>query len=166
MDVIFEDMPFVLIYIDDLIIASDDLEEHAQHVAKVLERLNHVNLRVNKKKCMLAYDKLVVLGNKISQEGQQVATEKLLRMDQWKKPINLKMLQSQLGFLNYFRGYVPAYSRIMAPIEALRNKGDKFQWRPEHSEIFNRIRQILETEILLVAPDYSRELFVATDASK
>jgi hypothetical protein len=38
MDVIFEDMPFVLIYIDDLIIASDDLEEHAQHVAKVLER--------------------------------------------------------------------------------------------------------------------------------
>ena len=83
MDVIFADMPFVLVYIDDLIIASDSYEQHRIHVLEVIRRLNSVNLRANRKKCLLAYDKLVVLGNLISEEGQQVARDKLLRMDKY-----------------------------------------------------------------------------------
>ena len=76
------------------------------------------------------------------------------------------MLQSQLGFLNYFRGYIPAYSELMAPIEALRKQGNNIKWLPEHSAVLAKVRKILESEVLLVAPDYTKELFVATDASK
>ena len=166
MDRIFTDMDFVLVYIDDLIVASDSHEEHARHVQAVIERLNEVNLRANKDKCLFAYDKLVVLGNTISQEGQQVAVEKLLKMDSWQTPTSLKMLQRQLGFLNYFRGYIPKYSHLMAPIEELRSQGNKIKWLPEHSAIMAKVRSILEHEILLAAPDYSKPLFVGTDASK
>lgn len=56
---------------------------------------------------MLAYSKIVVLGNMISAKGQQVAVEKLVKMDTWSPPKSLKMLQSQLGFLNYFRDFIP-----------------------------------------------------------
>ena len=87
-------------------------------------------------------------------------------MEHWSTPTTLKMLQSQLGFLNYFRGYIPCYSHLMAPMEKLRERNGKIEWSEEHSRIFSRIREILETEILLVAPDYTRELFVGTDASK
>ena len=166
MDWIFRELPYVQIYIDDIIIASDSYEEHIVHTKTVLERLNSVNLRVNREKCKLAYDKMVVLGNVLSEEGQQVAVGKLLKMESWTKPSNLKMLQRQLGFLNYFRGYVPCYSHIMAPIEKLRERDNIIEWAEEHSKIIVRIRNILETELLLVAPDYTRPLFVGTDASK
>jgi transposase InsO family protein len=166
MDRIFQDMTFVLIYIDDIIIASDSLEEHTRHVKKVLDRLNEVNLKVNKEKCMIAYLKLVVLGNIVSEEGQQVALDKLIKMDDWKNPVNLKMLQRQLGFLNYFRGYIPNYSHIMAPVEQLRLEGNSIKWTDKHSSIMQKIRQMLATEVLLEAPDYSKPLYVGTDASK
>ena len=166
MDRIFSDMPFVLIYIDDLIIASESHEEHAQHVQQVLKRLNEHNLKANRDKCLLAYDKLIVLGNTISEEGQQVAAGKLVQMDTWKTPTTLKMLQRQLGFINYFRGYIPRYSHLMAPIERLRTQGNKIEWKEEHTAIMRRVRSILETEILLAAPDYTRRLYVGTDASK
>ena len=166
MDRIFHDMPFIMIYIDDLIISSDTHEEHIRHVKQVIDRLNEVNLRVNRSKCLLAYDRLVVLGNMISEEGQQIALGKLLKMDTWANPSNLKMLQRQLGFLNYFRGYIPNYSKLLAPIEELRTQGNNIKWKEEHTQIIRKIRRILETEILLVAPDYSRSLYVATDASK
>jgi len=115
---------------------------------------------------MIAYDKMVVLGHVLSEEGQQVAVEKLLKMGTWTAPTTLKMLQSQLGFLNYFRGYIPCYSHLMAPVEKLRELNGNIAWKEEHNEIFRRIRKILETEILLVAPDYTQPLFVGTDASK
>jgi hypothetical protein len=113
---------------------------------------------------MIAHDKMVILV--LSEEGQQVAVGKLLKMESWTNPTNLKMLQRQLGFLNYFRGYVPCYSHIMAPIEKLREKDNRIAWTEEHSRIMARVRNILEMEILLVAPDYTRPLFVGTDASK
>ena len=108
MDWIFRDLPFVQIYIDDIIISSSSFVEHISHTKQVLERLTSVNLRVNRKKCMIAHDRMVILGNVLSEEGQQVAVGKLLKMESWTNPTNLKMLQRQLGFLNYFRGYVCA----------------------------------------------------------
>jgi hypothetical protein len=54
----------------------------------------------------------------------------------------------------------------MAPIEKLRERDNIIEWTEEHSKIMVRIRNILEIELLLVAPDYTRPLFVGTDASK
>jgi transposase InsO family protein len=163
---IFADYPFVFIYIDDIIVASDSFEDHVKHVKKVFEVLNEFNLRANVNKCQIAFDRIIILGNEISSEGIRIAKAKLLKMDTWKNPVNLKMLQSQLGFLNYFRDYIPGYSKLLAPIEALRSQGDKLQWLPAHTLIMEKIRNILETEILLQFPDFDLKFYVGTDASK
>ena len=113
---VFEDMPFVTVYVDDIIIASDDYSSHMKHLKKVLERLNNKNMRANIDKCKFAYSKIVILGNEVSSEGIRPCVEKLVKIDSWQPPTTLKMLQRQLGFLNYFREYIPKYSTIMAPI--------------------------------------------------
>ena len=115
---IFEDIPFFMVYIDDIVIASDSYADHLRHVRMVFQRLNQVNLRVNLDKCVFAQDKLIILGNEVSREGIRPAVEKLLKMDHWESPKTLKMLQRQLRFLNYFRDYIPKYAEILAPIQA------------------------------------------------
>lgn len=162
----FHDMPFVMVYVDDIIIASDGFSEHESHVRQVIRRLNELNLRSNWDKCMLARDRLIILGHEVSDDGIRPCVEKLVKMDQWKAPKTLKMLQRQLGFLNYFRDYIPKYSDLMAPVEALRSQGNDIQWTKEHDAIFAKIRSILETKVLLQFPDFEKELFVGTDASK
>lgn len=37
MDEIFRDLPFVFVYIDDILIASRDTDEHRRHVQEVLK---------------------------------------------------------------------------------------------------------------------------------
>ena len=58
------------------------------------------------------------------------------------------------------------YSKLMAPIEALRSQGNNIKWKSEHKDILDKVRKILEEEVLLQYPDFSQPLYVATDASK
>jgi transposase InsO family protein len=162
----FKDMPFVMVYVDDIIIASDKYSEHESHVQQVIQRLNELNLRSNWDKCMLARDRLIVLGHEVSEDGIRPCVEKLVKMEQWKAPKTLKMLQRQLGFLNYFRDYIPKYSDLMAPVESLRSQGNNIKWTKDHDDILAKVRSILETRVLLQFPDFDKELFVGTDASK
>jgi transposase InsO family protein len=171
MDRIFRDMDFVIPYIDDLIIFSDSIESHTQHVTLVLQQLNKYNLRANLEKLQLLYEAIIILGHEISQEGIRVVQEKLERMDFWQPPRNVKMLQRYLGFINYFRNFIPNYAKVMGPIEDLRrgkqkNQNERIEWKPEHAEIFSRVRAILESRVLLKYPDFDKPLYVGTDASQ
>lgn len=48
------ELPHSFAYIDDLLIASKDTNEHIDHVTQVFERLNHFGLKVNPDKCVFA----------------------------------------------------------------------------------------------------------------
>jgi len=166
MDNIFENFDFVTVYLDDIIIGSSSYADHVRHVKAVMNQLNTANMRISPKKLKLARDQLVVIGNKVSQHGVTVAIEKLEKMDHWKGPVKtLKQLQQRLGFTNYFREYCPLYSKLMAPLEQLRTK-DKIVWTKDHEAILDKFRDILNEQIMLSYPDFSKPLFVATDASK
>ena len=123
---------------------------------------------MNIKKLKLAYPEIIVIGNKISKDGVTAATEKLEKMVNWKgNPVRtLKQLQQRLGFMNYFREYVPMYSRLMAPLEKLRTGGNQINWGPEHDVIVDKFERILRQQVLISYPDFTKQLIVSTDASK
>lgn len=171
MDRVFYDLDYVIPYIDDIIVFSHSYEQHLKHVEEVLKRLNQYNLKVNWNKCQFACESLIILGHEISQEGIRVVQEKLTKMDSWTRPTTIRALQRMLGFLNYFRNFIPHYAKIMAPIEALRSgikakSNEKIVWVQEHQDILNKVREILESKLLLKYPDFIKPMFVATDASQ
>ena len=166
MDNIFEDLDFVTVYLDDIVIGSSSYADHVRHVKAVIAKLNEVNMRLSPKKLKLAHDQIIVIGNKVSRDGVTVAIEKLEKMEHWKGPVKtLKQLQQRLGFTNYFREFCPLYSKLMAPLEELRTQG-KIEWTKEHDLILNKFRDILNEQVMISYPDFSKPLIVATDASK
>eukprot|EP01135_Chromosphaera_perkinsii_P007139 Nk52_evm1s712 gene=Nk52_evmTU1s712 len=65
----FKDLPFVHVYLDDLIVASRTYEEHVNHVKLVFQRLDELKLTVALYKCQFAFSKLHYLGYEIGEEG-------------------------------------------------------------------------------------------------
>jgi transposase InsO family protein len=166
MDNIFEDLDCVTVYLDDIVIGSSSYSDHVRDVKAVIAKLNAVNMRLSPKKLKLAHDQIIVIGNKVSRDGVTVAIEKLEKMEHWKGPVNtLKQLQQRLGFTNYFREYCPLYAKLMAPLEQLRTQG-KIVWTKDHENILNKFRDILNEQVMISYPDFSKPLIVATDASK
>jgi hypothetical protein len=162
---ILQDLPFASVYVDDIIIFSNSIHDHLQHVKLVIQRLNEYNLKLNPEKCIFGKPELIVLGHKISKYGIEISVDKLIAVEYWKPPTSGKMIQKQLGFFNYFRNMIPCYSKLMAPLEKLRNC-DKIVWNPEYQSIYVKILNILESQNILSYPDFNLPFHIATDASK
>lgn len=91
-----------MVYADDIVIFSKNMEEHIQHVTEVLQLLNSNHLRVNVNKCQLALPKLVLLGFTIDANGIHCSEQKFQAIMNMAIPQNTKQLQSLLGLLTIF----------------------------------------------------------------
>ena len=161
---LFKECPFVLVYIDDIIIFSENFTQHTIHIKKVLNLLNNANLKLNIEKCLFALQKILVLGYMISSTGIQVCKEKLVQIEDWATPCNGKQIQKHLGFFNYFREMIPLYAKLVAPLEKLRYR-DKFEWTHEYQKIYDKLKDILASGLVLSYPDFNEPFQVGTDAS-
>ena len=68
---------FVLVFFDDILIYSKSVDEHKEHLRKVLELLRENSLYINKKKCNFEQGKLEYLGHLISVEGVEADPKKI-----------------------------------------------------------------------------------------
>jgi hypothetical protein len=119
----------------------------------VIERLNKSNLKLNADKCQFGEEVLNILGYQISSDGIHICPDKLIRMASWNVPKNGKMLEKQLGFINYSRELIPMYSKLMAPLEKLRH-AESIEWTPELQSIMDKVRNILASNLVLSYPDF------------
>ncbi|KAG2217214.1 hypothetical protein INT45_013959, partial [Circinella minor] len=81
MQILFHDVPYVSVYVNDIIIASNNMTQHTHHVQETLCRLLSVNLTVNHEKCSFAQQSVSLLGFNIQSgnhiPGVQMLTSKL-----------------------------------------------------------------------------------------
>ena len=66
MDQVFRDLPFVFIYLDDILVASRDADEHKRHLREVLVKLRDNGMAINVSKCVLGQTAVKYLGQEIS----------------------------------------------------------------------------------------------------
>lgn len=109
----------VLVFIDDLIIFSDTLEEHEARLLKVLQRLKEYGLKLSPEKCKFFQNSVKYLGHIVSQHGVETDPDKIEALKSWPTPRNLKELRSFLGFSGYYRRFVQDYSKIVKPLNDL-----------------------------------------------
>ncbi len=96
---------FIYVYLDDILIFSSSLQEHVQHVRRVLQRLLENGLFVKAEKCAFHAQSVPFLGYIISSEGTRMDPDKVKAVVDWPTPDSCKALQRFLGFANFYRRF-------------------------------------------------------------
>ena len=109
----------VLVFLDDIIVFSKDLEEHEEKFFKVLNRLRDYGLKLAPEKCVFAQTSVKYLGHIVSSEGVKTDPNKIVAVKTWPVPTNLKELRSFLGFIGYYRRFIKDFSRKVKPLNEL-----------------------------------------------
>ena len=113
---------------DDLLVYSTTEADHLRDVRETLQRLRENSLQARRDKCEVCVTRTPFLGHIIEQGSVRVDPEKVSAVRNWPAPESVKQLQSFLGFCNYYNRFIDGYSRVIAPLAALLQKGVVFEW--------------------------------------
>lgn len=166
----FHDMldNFVIIYLDDILIYSKDLETHEDHVKQVLARLRKAGLYAKAEKCEFHQTKTDFLGFVISDKGVSMDPKKIKTITNWPVPSSTHDVQVFLGFANFYRRFITNYSKIALPLSKLlrkENAGKNFEWTPQAQHSFETLRNSFTSDNILQHFDPSLPITLETDAS-
>lgn len=109
----------VLVYMDDLIIPSDDIESGIKNLKRVLVAASKASLIINWKKCCFLQTTVEFLGHVISNGRVRPSDRKTEAVRRFPYPTSAKQVQSFLGLSGYFRKFIPGYSTIARPLSNL-----------------------------------------------
>ena len=157
-------MPYVAIYLDDVIIFSASMPQHLKHVHEVFKRLADANLRINAKKCAFGLSEIDFLGFKIKANCRMPSDEKTRVMRTFPTPTSKKEVQEFVGLTNYFRALIPDYAQVASPLYELMGKKAKFEWHEKHDRAFKELREKMSSEPVVRLPDLNKPFIVKTDA--
>ena len=92
----------LVVYLDDILIYSDNSEAHQSHVREVLRRLRKAGLYANADKCTFDADSVEYLGFILSPDGLTMDPAKVQTIKDWPEPRKVKDIQSFLGFAHFY----------------------------------------------------------------
>ena len=169
MNRIFGSLPFLKVYMDDILVHSADRQEHFQHLEQFLQVCQDNDIRLKKSKCHFFQQTLEWVGFRI-QRGQLSCADHLVeRIRKFPRPVTHKQNLAFLGLCQFYMRFVPNYAEIAAPLTELTRKQYKhdFQhyWKDQHEKSFGQLVQQLTTGPALQLFDEDRPIRVETDAS-
>ncbi|EDN03595.1 hypothetical protein HCAG_01460 [Histoplasma mississippiense (nom. inval.)] len=108
-----------IVYLDDILIFSKTEKEHDTHVREVLDRLKQHQLYANTEKCSFYTQEIDFLGYIVGVDGISMDRSRVSAIEDWPAPRTYREVQVFLGFANFYRRFIYAYSRIAAPLTDL-----------------------------------------------
>src|SRR6266542_5433211 len=110
---------FIMVYLDDIIIFFQIMDEHLQHMKKVLKALRQAGLKLKLKKCEFTKKQLNYLSFIIREFGIKPDPEKVRAIVDQPAPINQTQIRSFLRMIGFFRNYIRGFSTIAGPMTNL-----------------------------------------------
>ena len=150
----------VLCYVDDIIIATDTLEDHIKRLDEVFSLLHQAGLKLKAGKCDLLKKKIIFLGRIIEMGSVSMLPEHTETVTNWKKPINVKQMQCFLGFMNYYRQFVKDFASIIHPLQQLIRKETKYVWTEECQQAFEKLKESLTRKGPILTLPTNTDMFV------
>lgn len=125
-----------IVYMDDILIYSQEIKQHEKEVHAVLQRLGEARLQLNVAKCEFNTKELKFIGVIFSENEMKPDPERIEAILQWKRSKNLRQLRGFIGYVNYIREFLPHISKIARPLYALLSKGVRYTWGTAQEDAF------------------------------
>ncbi|GFS78721.1 hypothetical protein TNCV_3148891 [Trichonephila clavipes] len=169
----------VYAFIDDILIASQNVQEHTTNLRALFERLDYYGLTIKPSKCTFGVDCLKFLGFQVSSEGISPLPDRVSAIQNFPRPNTLTQLRRFLGMVNFYRRFIPKAAYILAPLikfleghtnkkkpcRPSKNPQTPLEWTEEAENSFTAAKTALTDATLLKHPIPGATLSVWTDAS-
>jgi len=152
----------IVVYLDDILVYSDNMENHTKHVQEVLQRLRQHKLYTKPEKCEFHSE---YLGYFLSPDGLTMLQDKVKTICDWPEPRKVKDIQSFLGFVNFYRRFIFNYSDIVVPLTRLTRKDAPWDFSNVCQWSFNQLKKAFTTAPILTHFQPGAQLTVETDTS-
>ena len=166
MNKVLKGLKFAMMYLDDIIIFSQDESQHLEHLEIVFSHLQEAGLKMKRSKCDFFKSEIHYLGHLISPEGISPLPNKLDSIKHMPAPNSAKEIKQFLGLTGYYRKFVPRFADISRPLTTLTKKDAKFKWTSACQKSFELLKEALCGEPVLKYADTSKPYTLYTDASK
>jgi len=163
---------FCHIYLDNIVIWSNSLEEHERNVRAVLKVLCTVQLYVNPDKIHPFCTEIDFPGHHISACSIEADNKKIDRILNWPVPKSATEVRGFLGLVRYIAAFLPSIVDHMGILSQLTMKDSEknfSSWMPKYQVAFDVVKQIVTSCDCLTTIDFSKmpdhKIFVMMDAS-
>lgn len=162
---ILKDVENKIVYIDDILIFAETVEELRKTVARVLQILRSNNLTLNTSKCEFDKTHVTFLGHELSENGFNIEASKVKDIQKFRHPSTSSELRSFLGLASFVGSYIKNFADISAPLWSVATV-QKWSWGKEQEDAFELIKhRIIDSTISLGFFSESDKTVLYTDAS-
>ena len=165
MENLLQNIPFVIVRADDILVGGTDDCDHLSNLETVLSRLAQAGVRLRKDKCSFMVPEVIYCGLLINDKGIQPVQGKVEAIQNAPEPTTVSQLKSFLGMLNYYHKFLPGIATVLEPLHKLLRKGQQWSWEQPQQQAFQKAKELLQSAELLVHYDPKKRLILASDAS-
>jgi hypothetical protein len=106
---------FCFAYLDDILVISQSLEEHEEHLWTLFNQLQVYGIVINPAKCVFRAPDFTFLSYKVSAKGSKPLDERMTDLQACHPPKTASQLRRFLGMVNFYRQFLPHAAACAAP---------------------------------------------------
>ena len=158
-------------YVDGIGIATNTPEQLIKNLRAVFQCLRKADLKLSMAKCHFGVQEVDFLGRTITTKRVAPQKQKITKvLEKVKFPRSKKAFQRYIGFLNYYRNYIPKLAERLTPFLQLLKTTDAKAKIPITPDIMKKFRELNEAldrccQLALRQPLPGKQLVLMTDAS-
>src|SRR6266542_1648869 len=156
---------FVQVYLDNVIIYSNNLSKHKRHIKAVLEKIREANLKLNLSKCQWFQIELKFVGHLVGRNGIRPNSQNVKKIKNAEVTKNTIELRRFLEMAQYYRQYINRYADVAEPLYDMLKESGPAIWGSPQQEAFDIIKNKLATEPIRAHPDFNKPFKLYTDVS-
>ena len=130
-------------YLDDIISFGSTFDGALANLTLIFERLRSYGLQLKSSKCHLFRASVPFLGHIVGRHGLECDPKKIEDVKSWPVPDCLKSVRQFLGFVGYYRRFIPSFADVATPLVSLTGKDVPFVWDSSCSTAFGELRAAL-----------------------
>ena len=168
-------MNWCIVYLDDIIIFSQDAASHIERLEAVFKKLAKAGLKLKPSKCEFFIKRIKYLGHIISEEGVSTDPQEVEAVLHWPVPRTVYDVRAFLGFVGYYRRFIKGFSKAALPLRklliGLESQGKKsakhtpVDWGEEEQIAFDTLKSLCCKAPILAYPNYKLPFILHTDSS-